>query len=156
MTGIDYNDFLTWTKETINLDLRAKEIKKKQNKMKQENLMEEKKEAVLKLVDLGMDAKKAQKIIDTMPSQNQDVSADGMVEDAMALLKDKGMKEEPEKKGIRKVKGRKEKQSTANLLDIRTVVEQGKKDNKSAYEALKESGYIISFEDDIFSREVVW
>ena len=49
--------------------------------------MEEKKEAVVKLVDLGMDAKKAQKIIDTMPSQNQDVSAEGMVEDAMACLK---------------------------------------------------------------------
>ena len=156
MAGIDFNDFLTRTKESINLDLRAKEIKKRQNKMKQENLMEEKKEAVLKLVDLGMDAKKAQKIIDTMLSKNQDVSAEGMVEDAMALLKDEGMKEEPEKKGIRKVKGRKEKQSTANPLDIRTVVEQGKKDNKSAYEALKESGYIISFKDDIFSMEVVW
>ena len=156
MTGIDFDDFLTRTKESINLDLRAKEIKKRQNKMKQENLMEEKKEAVVKLVDLGMDAKKAQKIIDTMPSQNQDVSAEGMVEDAMALFKDEGMKEEPEKKGIRKVKGRKEKQSTANLLDIRTVVEQGKKDNKSAYEVLKESGYIISFKDDIFSMGVVW
>jgi NACalpha-BTF3-like transcription factor len=79
-----------------------------------------------------------------------------MVEDAMALLKDEGMKEEPEKKGIRKVKGRKEKQSTANPLDIRTVVEQGKKDNKSAYKSLKEAEYIISFEDDIFSMELVW
>lgn len=118
--------------------------------------MEEKKEVVLKLVDLGMDAKKAQKIIDTMPSQNQDVSVDGIVEDAMALLKDDRIKEEMKKKGTRKVKGRKEKQSTTNLLDIRNVVEQGKKDNKSAYEALKESGYIISFEDDIFSMEVVW
>ena len=118
--------------------------------------MEKKKEVILKLVELGMDAKKAQKIIDTMFSKNQDVSVDGIVEDAMALLKDKGMKEEPEKKGIRKVKGRKEKQSTANLLDIRNVVEQGKKDNKSAYESLKEAGYIISFKDDIFSREVVW
>ena len=118
--------------------------------------MEEKKEAVLKLVDLGMDAKKAQKIIDTMFSKNQDVSAEGMVKDAMALLKDEGIKEEPGKKGIRNVKGRKEKQSTANPLDIRTVVEKGKKDNKSAYEALKEAGYIISFKDDIFSMEVVW
>jgi hypothetical protein len=156
MAGVDFNDFLTWTKETINLDLRAKEIKKRQNKMKQENLMEEKKEAVLKLVDLGMDAKKAQKIIDTMLSKNQDVSAEGMVEDAAAVVGNDGIKEGIEKKGIRKVKGRKEKQSTANPLDIRTVVEQGKKDNKSAYEVLKESGYIISFKDDIFSMEVVW
>lgn len=118
--------------------------------------MEEKKEAVLKLVDLGMDAKKAQEIIDTMLSKNQDVSIDGIVEDAMALLKDEGMKEEPGKKGTRKVKGRKEKQSIANPLDIRTIVEQGKNDNKSAYEVLKESGYIISFKDDIFSMGVVW
>ena len=137
MAGIDFNDFLTRTKESINLDLRAKEIKKKQNKMKQENLMEQKKEAVLKLVDLGMDAKKAQKIIDTMPSQNQNVSAEGMVEDAMALLKDEGMKEEPEKKGIRKVKEERKNRVGINLLDIRTVVEQGKKDNKSAYEVFK-------------------
>jgi len=156
MAGIDFNDFLTRTKESINLDLRAKEIKKKQNKMKQENLMEEKKEAVLKLVDLGMDAKKAQKIIDTMLSQNQDVSAEGMVEDAMALLKDDRIKEEMKKKGVSKVKGREGNRTVTNFSDIRSIIEQGKKDNKSAYEALKESGYIISFEDDIFSREVVW
>jgi NACalpha-BTF3-like transcription factor len=45
--------------------------------------------------------------------------------------------------------------NAVNSSDIRTIVEQGKKDNKSAYEAIKESGYIISFEDDIFSKEVV-
>jgi hypothetical protein len=42
------------------------------------------------------------------------------------------------------------------FLDILTQrKQQGKKDNKSAYEAIKESGYIISYEDDIFSKEVV-
>jgi hypothetical protein len=151
MAGIDFNDFLTRTKESINLDLRAKEIKKKQNKMKQENLMEEKKEAVLKLVDLGIDAKKAQKIIDTMLSNNQGVSNDVMAEDVVAVVKNDEIKD---KRGTRII-GREKKQSTSNPLDIRTVVEQGKKDNKSAYEAIKESGYIISFEDDIFSKEVV-
>jgi Holliday junction resolvasome RuvABC DNA-binding subunit len=119
--------------------------------MKQENLMEEKKEAVLKLVDLGIDAKKAQKIIDTMLSNNQGVSNDVMAEDVVAVVKNDEIKD---KRGTRII-GREKKQSTSNPLDIRTVVEQGKKDNKSAYEAIKESGYIISFEDDIFSKEVV-
>jgi len=156
MVDIDFNNFLVRTKESINLDLRAKEIKKRQNKMKQENLMEEKKEAVLKLVDLGMDAKKAQKIIDNMLSKSQNVSADGMMVDSMALFEDEDMKEEPEKNEMRNTKERKEKQSMENPFDIRIIVEQGKKDDKSAYESLKEAGYIISFKDDVFSMEVVW
>ena len=45
--------------------------------------------------------------------------------------------------------------NAVNSSDIRTIVEQGKKDNKSAYEAIKESGYIVSFEDDIFSKGVI-
>ncbi len=156
MAGIDFNDFLTRTKESINLDLRAKEIKKKQNKVKQENLMEEKKEAILKLIDLGIDAKKAQKIIDNMLSKSQNVSADGMKVDSMVLFEDEDMKEEPEKKEMRNTKEKNEKQSMAKPFDIRIVVEQGKKDDKSAYESLKEAGYIISFKGDVFSMEVVW
>lgn len=42
-----------------------------------------------------------------------------------------------------------------NKEDIRFIVEQGEKDNKSAYESLKKVGYIISFGTDIFSEEVV-
>ncbi len=114
-----------------------------------------KKEAVLKLVDLGMDAKKAQKIIDNMLSKSQNVSADGMKVDSMVLFEDEDMKEEPEKKQMRNTK-EKEKQSMENPFDIRIIVEQGKKDDKSAYESLKEAGYIISFKDDVFSMEVVW
>ena len=144
---INYTDYLTRTKESISLDLRAKEIKKKQNKMKQENLIEQKKEVLIKLVDLGVNAKKAQKIIDTILSQNQNINAEKIIEVATAKIENDRIKKQAERK--------KKKQKALNLLDIRTIVEQGKKDNKSAYEAIKESGYIISFEDDIFSKEVV-
>jgi len=149
VADIDYTDYLARTKESISLDLRAKEIKKKQNKMKQENLMEKKKEVILKLVELGMDAKKAQKIIDTMFSQNQNVNIEDITKNVMEMVRNDRIKEEEEKR----IKN--EKQNISNPLDIRTIVAQGKKDNKSAYEAIKESGYIISYEDDIFSKEVV-
>ncbi|MCG1012439.1 TniB family NTP-binding protein, partial [Tepidanaerobacter sp. GT38] len=147
MEDIDYTDYLTRTKESINLDLRAKEIRKKQKKMKQENLMERKKKVILKLVELGIDAKKAQKIIDTMFSQN--VSIEDIIKNAMEMVRNDRIKEEVEEKI------KKEKQNVVNHLDIRTIVAQAQKDSKNVYEAMKESGYIISYEDDIFSKEVV-
>lgn len=42
-----------------------------------------------------------------------------------------------------------------NNKDIRIFIEKGEKNNKSNYYTLKEAGYIIGFESDIFSREVV-
>ena len=153
MAGVDFNDFLTRTKESINLDLRAKEIKRRQDKIKQKSFMEEKKEALLKLVELGVDIKKAEKIIDAMISKNQDLGIDDMVKGVIEQLRDGevGIGE----KGIGKMEESESGRNAVNLLDIRTVVEEGKKDNKSAYEAIKESGYIVSFEDDIFAKEVI-
>ena len=97
--------------------------------MKQENLIEQKKEVLIKLVDLGVDAKKAQKIIDTILSQNQNINKEKIIEVATAKIENDRIKKQAERK--------KKKQEALNLLDIRTIVEQGKKDNKSAYEAIK-------------------
>jgi hypothetical protein len=154
MAGVDFNDFLTRTKESINLDLRAKEIKKRQDKIKQKSFMEEKKEALLKLAALGVDVKKAEKIIDAMVSKNQDLGIDDMVKGVIEQLRDGEVGGIGEKE-IGKIEESESGRNAVNLLDIRTVVEEGKKDNKSAYEAIKESGYIISFEDDIFAKEVI-
>jgi Holliday junction resolvasome RuvABC DNA-binding subunit len=95
---INYTDYLTRTKESISLDLRAKEIKKKQNKMKQENLIEQKKEVLIKLVDLGVNAKKAQKIIDTILSQNQNINAEKIIEVATAKIENDRIKKQAERK----------------------------------------------------------
>ena len=154
MAGVDFNDFLTRTKESINLDLRAKEIKKRQDKIKQKSFMEEKKEALLKLAALGVDVKKAEKIIDAMVSKNQDLGIDDMVKGVIEQLRDGEVGGIGEKE-IGKIEESESGRNAVNLLDIRTVVEEGKKDNKSAYEAIKESGYIVSFEDDIFAKEVI-
>ena len=154
MADIDYTDYLTRTRESINLDLRAKEIKKEQKKLRQEGSIGVKKEALIKLVELGVDIKKAQKIIDAMFSKNQDLGADDMVKGVLEQLKDEEV-EGIGKKGTGKMEERESGRNAVNSSDIRTIVEQGKKDNKSAYEAIKESGYIVSFEDDIFSKGVI-
>lgn len=60
--------------------------------------------------------------------------------------------EKENKSRTKKVKNKKE---LINPQDIRYIVDKGKNDGKSAYEALKESGYIISFDKDIFNGVVV-
>ena len=96
VADIDYTDYLARTKESINLDLRAEEIRKKQKKMKQENLIEQKKEVLIKLVDLGVNAKKAQKIIDTILSQNQNINAEKIIEVATAKIENDRIKKQAE------------------------------------------------------------
>jgi hypothetical protein len=59
------------------------------------------------------------------------------------------------KKETGKMEERESGRNAVNSFDIRSIVEQGKKDNKSAYEAIKESGHIVSFEDDIFAKGVI-
>lgn len=150
MADIDYTDYLTRTRESINLDLRAKKIKKEQKKLRQEGFIGIKKEALAKLVELGVDIKKAQKIVDAMFSKNQDLGVDDVVKGVIEQLKDKEVEKE-----TGKMEERESGRNAVNSFDIRTVVEQGKKDNKNAYEAIKESGYIVSFKDDIFAKGVI-
>lgn len=140
--------FLTRTKQSITLDLKAKAIKKQEKEQKKEDMMDKKKEAVLKLIDLGFDAKKAQKTIDKMDYEqgNENVSINSIVLDAIKLLTD----------GEKKNKASGEGKVKYDASDIRYIVEQGKKYNKSAYESLLEKGYIKTFQNDVFSFQRRW
>ena len=68
--------------------------------------------------------------------------------------KDDGVNHDRLKKEIDKVEERKSEKINLDKSDIRSIVENGKEDNKNAYTSLKEAGYIISFESDVFSKEV--
>ena len=117
---IDFRDTLTRTKESIKLDLKAKEIMNKGKKIKEDNLNEEK--------------KKSSSLNDRSEAKTAQAN-----------------------KVVNELGGRKGKDSKDEFSkeDIRFIVEQGEKDNKNSYESLKEIGYIISFESDIFSKEVL-
>lgn len=120
LVEVNFKDNLTRTKESIKLDLKAKEMLNRGKKIKQDSLNQEKKKS----------------------------SRVNLESEAISVKNNKV---------IRKAEGKKEEdnQGDLNSEDIRFIVEQGKKDNKSAYESLKKAGYIISFESDIFSKEVV-
>lgn len=117
---IDFKDTLIHTRESIKMDLKAKEMMNKGKKIKQDNLNEENKKS--RRANLGSEVKS--------------------VKDNKVVMKAEVRKE-------------KDNQEDLNKEDIRFIVEQGKDGNKSAYESLKKAGYIISFESDIFSKEVV-
>ena len=118
LMDIDFKDTLTRTKESIKLDLKAKEMINKGKKEQQDNVNE--------------DSKK--RVRTNIRSKVKPLQDDKVVNESGGI---KDNKDEFDKD------------------DIRFVVEQGKGNNKSPYESLKESGYIISFNDDIFSKEVV-
>ncbi len=118
LMDIDFKDTLTRTKESIKLDLKAKEMINKGKKQQQDNVNEDRKKAVRTNIRSKV-----------KPLQDDKV--------------------------VNESGGSKDNKDEFNKEDIRFVVEQGKGNNKSTYESLKESGYIISFDNDIFSKEVV-
>ena len=117
---IDFRDTLTRTKESIKLDLKAKEMMNKGKKIKEDNLNEEK--------------KKSSSLNDRSEAKTAQAN-----------------------KVVNELGGRKGKDSKDEFSkeDIRFIVEQGEKDNKNSYDSLKEIGYIISFDNDIFSEEMM-
>lgn len=115
---IDFKDTLTRTKESIKLDLKAKEMINKGKGQQQDNVNE--------------DRKKPVRI--------------NLISEVKPLQEDKVVNESV---------GRKNNKDEFDKEDIRFVVEQGKGNNKSPYESLKGSGYILSFDNDIFSKEVM-
>lgn len=69
-----------------------------------------------------------------------------------SIINNKKSVQDDSVKVVKKSKGNK---GEFDKEDIRFVVEEGQNNNKGAYESLKKAGYIISFDNDIFSKEVV-
>lgn len=70
--------------------------------------------------------------------------------------KNDNLKTESDKKIVRNVGEMRDKNNRNDFdeTDIRIIIEQRKNDRNSTYEVLKEAGYIVNFENDIFSKEV--
>lgn len=82
----------------------------------------------------------------------QSVDLDLRVKAIKNRQKDKQKENIIEKKDETKeknIKNRKNKNKELNPLDVRFIIEQGEKDGKNAYNALKQNGYIKSYEEDI-------
>ena len=138
LSNINIGDYMSKARHSIDLNLKEKAIKSQVEDEKNNNLESKKEKAVLKLIELGISAKKAQKAVDNVDNKEDHVDVNTIVIKAISSLNDTAK----EKK--------KENKVNLDADDIRYIVQVGKDAGISAYDALKEKKYIVMFEDDIF------
>lgn len=140
--SLDVDEFMGGQLNQINLNEKIKESQKLKKKINanNENIKEQ---AVLKLLDLDIEPKKAKKFVELVLENNSGViDVKEIVKRAFALI----IESETEAW----VNKRKERTLIKfSEGDLRYIVEEGKKKRISAYEALKNSGYIKPYNSDL-------
>lgn len=131
---VDFENFLTSQRKDIDFTKRIKEFKDAE-KQKEKSIQEE---AVLKLIDLDIKEYQARKAVsDVVEEYGEDISLRELITKALTVIET-----DQSNKKKRKIKDKLEED------DIRSLVESGLRENKSAYEALKERDYIVSADYD--------
>lgn len=138
---IDFDEFMNQQLSGINLDNKIKEIQQSKKKAKIDN-KDVKEEAVLRLLDLEINPKKAKKYVDLVLKENEvNENINEVVKLAYKMIIESDI--ETIKK---RQKGKKVDEYGEN--DLRFIVKAGKKEKLSAYEILKSKGYIKPPTDD--------
>ncbi len=138
LSNINIGDYMSKARHSIDLNLKEKAIKSQVQDEKDNNLESKREKAVVKLIELGISAKKAQKAVDNVDNKEAYVDVNTIVIKAISSLNDT-VKEK-----------KKENKVNLDADDIRYIVQLGEEAGISAYDALKEKKYIIMFDDDIF------
>lgn len=139
---ISVSDIFHTAKQSIDLDIRVKEIREKQKVVGQEDIMIKKEKAVLKLLDLGFDVKKIQKALNGIIETNQDMDINQIVISVIETLTSAKSYEKQSKVS----------KSEMKPSDVRAIAENAKQKGVSVYDSLKESGIIVGYEDDVSLR----
>ena len=129
----DLKGFLEQRKSKIDLRASIQKKKQEQEKQKQQFEISQMEKAIHALITLGIDSKEAEKAVKKVLKESEvDNSTDIMIH-ALNFLED-----------TKKKKAEKNKKDTIgkSVNQLGKVVEKGKKEKKSAYEALLEKGYI--------------
>lgn len=129
---IDVEDFLASQKKSIDFNQRIKEFKD----AKKQKETSKKEQAILKLLELDINEVKARKIIDEIVEEyGEDISLREIVTKGLTAIA-----------AIDKNGSKSRSKNNLEEDDIRMIVVEGSKLNKSAYEALKEEGYVLNAE----------
>ncbi|MBB6215102.1 hypothetical protein HNQ80_001191 [Anaerosolibacter carboniphilus] len=136
----DFLGFIERERHTINLEMKIEALKRTQRKKEQEFKTNKAEEAILKLIDLNISPNNAQKLVEKILKDENEVELNEIVVRAIQLIPDS------EKKNKKTNKNNKE-----NKNDIRNIVEEGRINRVSAYESLKNIGLIKSYNDDFLS-----
>lgn len=136
ITPLGIEEFREKQLKELNLNMLIKQ--KKQQKVKQENENDKVfEEVVLKLVDLNIDPSKAKNITsNVIKSFEGSINADIIFREAMRVI----LQQNADKKAApRKISTQRIKKDND---DLRVIIENGRNESKSAYEALKAEGII--------------
>jgi len=140
--NIDFAGFLDRSKQTVETEMRLKALQKQRQQEEKEAVLSIKEQAIIKLLELNIEAKKAQKAVEQVieaEGEKSDVSE--LVVKAIQLLSS----------SVEKT-NRKTRRTSRKMdeNDIRFIVEEGRKKQLTAYEALKEKGLIKGIDNVIF------
>lgn len=134
---VDFLGFMDRERASIDLQMKMEAIKRTQQKKEQEMSISIKEKAILKLIELDFEPNEAQKVIDQITEKEGNLDINELVVKAI--------------KGIsvssnRNKRMKKEESSVVN--DIRILINEGRKENNTAYETLSNCGFIKSHEGD--------
>lgn len=135
---IDYSKVLDQGKQSAKMQAKIKALKEKKEERDKEERGTKAEKAIIKLLELGIRPKEAQKAVEAvLETEGQEIDDGQLIIKAVQSLSSMPSK-------------RKTKEIPKSKDDVRYIVEEGKKEGKTAYEALKEKGYIQKGEDWIF------
>lgn len=137
VADIDFGSFLADHQKRVGTDLRLKALQKQQIDQEKKNALSIKEQALLKLIDLGFQAKQVQKTLECIAKEDREnLSVQELVVRAIEILSQKT-------KRTRDKKNR----ELSNHDDVRLIVQEGRAKKVSAYEALNAKGWIRSYEE---------
>ncbi|WP_271628832.1 ATP-binding protein [Caldicellulosiruptor sp. DIB 104C] len=140
--NVDFAGFLDRSKQTVETEMRLKALQKQRQQEEKEVLLSKKEQAITKLLELNIEAKKAQKAVEqVIEAEGEKIDVSELVVKAIQLLS--SPVEKTNRKPRRTIKN-------MNENDIRFIVEEGRKKQMTAYEALKEKGLIKGIDNVIF------
>lgn len=138
ITPININSFCEKQLKSINMNELIR-IKNEENQRKQQDKDRVFEDGVLRLVDFGIKPDRAKRAIsETMQTLQEEQDVDLIFKEAYKLL----MKEELEKEVTPKKNKVINKGKSKEPDDLRTIIEIGRKEKKSAYEALRDMSII--------------
>lgn len=136
---VDIENFINGEKNKINLNSKIDEFRKAKDLSKENNKIDIKEKAFLKLLELGFNEKEIKKYLDeVIETEEKDVSkiVRVTIEFILGAVKEKTKPQKVSKK-------------TLNEDDIRFIANKAKQDKESIYMKLKDKGYITSIQEAI-------
>jgi len=135
---IDFIGFMNRERHTVDVEMKIEALKRTHRKKEQEVKMSKKEEAILKLLDLNIDANIASKIVEKILEESRgEIDVNEVVIKAIQQIN-----------SLEKKKRKSDKIENSNEKDIRAIVAKGRKDNISAYESVLQKELIKRYEED--------